>query len=475
MTEAAKRVKLKYEIRSVDDALDTIHKLFATAPHYKLKASLSVCLTRLMLCSVDGVDEGVMSGYVMTIIGFVFKTSGADSEREGRQLAACIGDAIVTGVLSRQRERGLEVIARAVLAALHQNNATNELNEYQIMVACDCLSFIFNRLSSAMEHLEISDTALDVLLFLLTSSSHSLRLYAAQTFRCLARAASSHIATWLSVVEKIIAIQLSEVLDGGRGKEAGAADPYWSLHGHMSALSAVVGVIPECSGGVSLAMLDSVFEVAKRLIGVDPSQHTTVAAWQLNECGWTLLASLIGLGSEWVAPRLNTLFSLWRNVLGRSPPTTPQRVEDIASDLRVRGKALVALRAFAHVMRHRIVVQAAGAFSPVLKATRVFLCTNFSLVKVHAATSRVHRAWSDGRRPCADCQSHSLCAARACCAGAAVRQGPGARHRGCAGHGEAGADGRVQRHPARVVHVVLFASAEVHRGRVHQRLSSVQH
>ena len=382
LSEAARRVRLKYEIKTVDDALDTIHKLFATAPHYKLKASLSVCLTRLMLCSVGAVEDGVMSGYVMTIIGFVFKTSGPDSEREGRQLAACIGDAIVTGILSRQRERGLEMIARSITQALHANNSSNELNEYQIMVACECLSFIFNRLSSALEHMDIKDTALDVLLFLLTSSSHSLRLHAAQTFRCLARAASSHIATWLSVVEKIIAIQLSEVLDGGRGKEVATADPYWSLHGHMSALSAVVGVIPECTGGVSLAMLDSVFEVSKRLICVEgEGKPMTIPAWQLNECGWTLLASLIGLGSEWVAPRLNALFTLWRNVLGKSPPTTPQAVQDIASDLRVRGKALVALRSFAHVMRHRIAVQGQGQFSPVLKATRVFLCTNFSLVK----------------------------------------------------------------------------------------------
>ena len=386
LSEAAKKVRLKYEIKSVDDALDTIHKLFATAPHYKLKASLSVCLTRLMLCSVDQVEDSVMSGYVMTIIGFVFRTSGGDSDREGRQLAACISDAVVVGILSRQRERGLEMIARSVLHALHANTSSNELNEYQIMVACDLLCFIFNRLSSAIEHLDITSTALDVLLFLLTSSSQSLRLYAAQTFRCLARSASSHIATWLSVVEKIVAIQLSEVLDGGRGKEAPTADPYWSLHGHMSALSAVVGVIPECNGGVSLAMLDSVFEVSRRLIQTEAEKPTTIPAWQLNECGWTLLSSLIGLGSEWVAPRLNPLFNLWRSVLGKSPPTTPQRVEDIASDLRVRGKALIALRSFAHVMRHRIAVQGQGQFSPVLKATRVFLCTNFSLVKVSPAS-----------------------------------------------------------------------------------------
>ena len=387
LTEAQRRSRPKYDIRTVDDALDTIHKLFATAPHYKLKASLSVCLTRLMLCSVDGVDDSVVAGYVMTIIGFVFKTSGPDSEREGRQLAACISDAVIVGILQRQRERGLEMIARSIIAALHANHASDELNEYQIMLACDCLSAVFNRLSSAVEHLDIKDAALDVLLFLLTSSSHSLRLYAAQCFRCLARAASSHIATWLSVMEKIIAIQLSEVFDGGRGKDGGSSgvDPYWSLHGHLSALTAVVGVIPECAGGVSIAMLDSVFEVSKRLIGVEAAAaggpQLTVPASALNECGWTLLAALIGLGSEWVAPRLNALFNLWRNVLGRSPPSTPQKVDDIAADLRVRGKALVALRSFSHVMRHRIVVQGAGQFSPVLKATRVFLCTNFSLVK----------------------------------------------------------------------------------------------
>ena len=383
VSEAVRKKRLTYEIRSMGDALELIQKLIAKAPQARLKASLSVCLTRLMQCGGGGVDDSVISAHVMTVIGFVFKTGGSESEREGRQLAACISDAIIGGILGRQSERGCEVIARAIVAALHANHASNELNEYQIMVSCECLSYIFNRLSSAVEHLDIKDSALDVLLFLLASPSHTLRLYAAQTFRCLARAAASHIATWLSVVEKIVAIQLSEVFDGGRGREQAAADPYASLHGHVSALSAVVGVILECEGGVSIGMLDSLFEVAKRLINTDADAQRalTVPAYLLNECGWQLLASLIGLGAEWVAPRLNALFNLWRNVLGRSPPSVQERAEDIAHDLRVRGKALVALRSFVHVMRHRIVVQAAGQFSPVLKATRVFLCTNFSFVK----------------------------------------------------------------------------------------------
>ena len=383
VSEAVRKKRLTYEIRSMSDALELIQKLIAKAPQARLKASLSVCLTRLMMCGGGGVDDSVMSAHVMTVIGFVFKTGGSESEREGRQLAACISDAIIGGILGRQSERGCEMIARAIISALHANHASNELNEYQIMVSCECLAYIFNRLSSAVEHLDIKDSALDVLLFLLASPSHTLRLYAAQTFRCLARAAASHIATWLSVVEKIVAIQLSEVFDGGRGREQAVADPYASLHGHVSALSAVVGVILECEGGVSIAMLDSLFEVAKRLINTDVAAHPqlTIPAHLLNECGWQLLASLIGLGAEWVAPRLNALFNLWRNVLGRSPPSVQERVEDIAHDLRVRGKALVALRSFVHVMRHRIVVQAAGQFSPVLKATRVFLCTNFSFVK----------------------------------------------------------------------------------------------
>ena len=383
VSEAVRKKRLTYEIRSMSDALELIQKLIAKAPQARLKASLSVCLTRLMMCGGGGVDDSVMSAHVMTVIGFVFKTGGSESEREGRQLAACISDAIIGGILGRQSERGCEMIARSIISALHANHASNELNEYQIMVSCECLAYIFNRLSSAVEHLDIKDSALDVLLFLLASPSYTLRLYAAQTFRCLARAAASHIATWLSVVEKIVAIQLSEVFDGGRGREQAVADPYASLHGHVSALSAVVGVILECEGGVSIAMLDSLFEVAKRLINTDGSAHgpLTVPVYLLNECGWQLLASLIGLGAEWVAPRLNALFNLWRNVLGRSPPSVQERAEDIAHDLRVRGKALVALRSFVHVMRHRIVVQAAGQFSPVLKATRVFLCTNFSFVK----------------------------------------------------------------------------------------------
>lgn len=300
----------------------------------------------------------------------------ATADQNARQLTACVSAALLTHLLPFQTERGLEAVGKAVVAflgtvikqqqqgaagaALQHDLATN----HQVLLCFQVLGFIFARLGLALEYLDLKDQCLEVLLYFLQHPQYIVRVACAQCFRSLARAASPQIATWLSVLYKIVSLQLVEVADSqdnavGRKSYDVDPTPYYSLHGHISALAAIVGVIPEAPCGVPSALLDDIFDVTRKLLSLAPAEGAPTASnvvhvHTLLEGGWMLLSSLIALGFEWNAARLTALFSLWRACLGKKPAAGKQRQDDVNLELKVRMKALVALRTFAQVMRFRM-------------------------------------------------------------------------------------------------------------------------
>jgi len=347
-----------------------------------------------------------------------------------RQWANCVSHMILHGVLPFQSERGLEAVGKAIVSFLNQliksggttpaasgpTAAHNDiLLNNQCLVSFQLLSFIFARLGLAVECMDLKDSCLESLLFFLPHPQYALRIGASQCLRALARAASPQIATWLSVIYKVVVMQLIEVTEHMENNEAAqqtktasprgrrgppsdnSIDPavMFSLHGHISALAAIVGVIPEAPCGVPSVIIESIFDVSKKLLSLTsngesstPNVNITpslnIQLHSLVEGGWLLLSSLVSLGSHWVSPRLSSLFQHWRACLGRKAFSGKQRQEDINLELKVRAKALVALRTFVQIMRSRWISQNhhnGHSSSPLLKATIPFLRTTFSLLK----------------------------------------------------------------------------------------------
>ena len=345
------------------------------------------------------------------------------ADQNTRQMMSLLSHTLLGGLLPYTSERGLEAVGKSVVGFLlmsvragsgagsggssgSASLASNDLqSNYQVLLCFHILAFIFSRLGLAVEFLELKDQCLEALLAFLPHPQYAVRIACAQCFRALARAASPAIATWISVLYKIVVLQLGEVTESegmivpasASGKKATAIEvdpaPYYSLHGHISALAAIVSIIPEAPCGVPSSILDSVFDVCKKLLSLAPPEGAPAAVSAPNnlhvhslvEGGWTLLSSLVSLGSEWVSSRINGLFLLWRGCLGRKPAAGRQKQDDINLELKLRWRALLALRTFAHVMRFKMTCPLAPGGtpnpSPILKATVIFLRNTFSLLK----------------------------------------------------------------------------------------------
>lgn len=121
--------------------------------------------------------------------------------------------------------------------------------------------------------------------------------------------------------------------------------------GHAYGLAALVSVIPErplyVSYDVSAKVLDMAIQLLKRA-----SEHDVKVADIEVEVAWTLIASLMSLGPNFVRPHLPQLLVLWRNALPK--PTTKDNgvgrsVTEWMFLLHVRESALGAIFCF---LRH---------------------------------------------------------------------------------------------------------------------------
>jgi hypothetical protein len=242
----------------------------------------------------------------------LLSTSSSSGNERGRQSAACIEYAVREGLLTGLNERALEAAGKQIVALLGAQTKVPDaqLNEFQVSVCLEHLSFILVQLGPAVESMDLKDKvtasfmskALEPLLYFLPNPRLWLRIHAAQSVRQLSRAAPTQIANWLSVLYKLVMMQMAEGLDSN-GEGVMELPLFFSLHGHISALAAIVGVIPESSCGVPVPLIESIFDVCKKLLILSPGKHDapdTPHRVALIESGWLLLSALIGLGTEWV-------------------------------------------------------------------------------------------------------------------------------------------------------------------------------
>jgi len=120
--------------------------------------------------------------------------------------------------------------------------------------------------------------------------------------------------------------------------------------GHAYGLAALVSIIPQrplyVSYDVSAKVLDMAMQLLKRA-----GEHDVKVAGIEIEVAWTLIASLMSLGPNFVRPHLSQLLVLWRNALPK--PTSKDSVNNAARSvsewlflLHIRESALGAIWCF---------------------------------------------------------------------------------------------------------------------------------
>ncbi|KAG2366768.1 armadillo-type protein [Suillus spraguei] len=189
----------------------------------------------------------------------------------------------------------------------------------------------------------VQDAVSVPLMALLTHPSHSVRVNASWTLRCFC------YSTPLRLPKAMLAIAESLQHDiESLQSPAAPSDIDRRTLGHSYGLAALVAIVPHrplyVSFDVSASVLDTATQLLKRA-----SDHDVHVAGVEVEVAWTLIASLMLLGPNFVRSHLPQLLVLWRNALPK--PTAKDNVSGRSTAewkflLHVRESALGAILCF---------------------------------------------------------------------------------------------------------------------------------
>lgn len=181
------------------------------------------------------------------------------------------------------------------------------------------------------------------LVTLLAHPSHTIRINAAWTLRCFCSSTPLRLPKTIITVFDLLQRDIATILS-----PAAPSDINTRSLGHAYGLAALVSIIPErplyVSYDVSAKVLDMAIQLLKRA-----GEHDVKIAGIEVEVAWTLIASLMSLGPNFVRAHLPQLLVLWRNALPK--PTSKDSNATRATGewmflLHVRESALGAILCF---------------------------------------------------------------------------------------------------------------------------------
>ncbi|KAG1904032.1 armadillo-type protein [Suillus fuscotomentosus] len=189
----------------------------------------------------------------------------------------------------------------------------------------------------------VQDAVSVPLMTLLTHPSHSVRVNASWTLRCFC------YSTPLRLPKAMLAIAESLQRDiESLQSPAAPSDIDRRTLGHSYGLAALVAIVPHRPLYVSFDVSASVLDTATQLLKRASDHDIHIAAVEV-EVAWTLIASLMLLGPNFVRSHLPQLLVLWRNALPK--PTAKDNVSGRSAAewkflLHVRESALGAILCF---------------------------------------------------------------------------------------------------------------------------------
>ncbi|PPQ91330.1 hypothetical protein CVT25_003770 [Psilocybe cyanescens] len=191
----------------------------------------------------------------------------------------------------------------------------------------------------------VQNALAEPLVTLLAHPSHTVRVTASWALRCFCHSTPLRLPkTILTVMDKLQR-DLSSLINPSSSAEV----PLRAL-GHAYGLAALVSIIPQRPLYVSYDVSAKVLDMASQLLKRAGEHDVKIAAVEV-EVAWTLIASLMSLGPNFVRPHLPQLLVLWRNALPK--PTTKDSTTNAGRSihewlflLHVRESALGAILCF---------------------------------------------------------------------------------------------------------------------------------
>ena len=189
----------------------------------------------------------------------------------------------------------------------------------------------------------VQDALMDPMMTLLSHPAHSVRLSAAWTLRCFCYSTPLRLPKVLLSLVELLQNDLSALVT-----PAAPSDINSRVLGRAYGLAGLLSVIPKRPLYASYDISANVFYIAVQQLKRAGEHDVKVAKVEI-EVAWTLIASLMTLGPNFVRAHLPQLLVLWRNALPK-PTTKDGQSGRSAAEwtflLSVREYALRAVHAF---------------------------------------------------------------------------------------------------------------------------------
>ena len=185
-------------------------------------------------------------------------------------------------------------------------------NSHVLVVALREVAGLLQQLGNAPT--PVQDALMDPMMTLLTHPVHTVRVSAAWTLRCFCYSTPLRLPKVLLNLVELLQNDLTAL-----ATPAAPSDINSRVIGRAYGLAGLLSVIPKRPLYVSYDISANVFYIAVQLLK-RAGEHDVKAAKVEIEVAWTLIASLMPLGPNFVRAHLPQLLVLWRNALPK--PTT---------------------------------------------------------------------------------------------------------------------------------------------------------
>lgn len=359
--EKAHRQMRHYTVNNLEDAVHLVGDIFKRSNNPTERTTLADILVSILDEQPDNFSDTYIESVVNMLMTLLRSSTATSTDPSSRQSARCIGFALRNGLLCRLKGRQLHRSAIFLLSYLKQHiGDASSVTDAQMFCCLQELSFIFQNIGPSVEMEQATSkendmkmVAIESLLPLFGDAKGWIRIYAAQCFRQLARSAPYSASDWIRTIYSVFKIRLAE-MDPNMGivdvveDQATALETIRSLNGHVHALAALIGIVPELPHGIPLGLLNDVYDGTLMLFEIDfgdPGAVDHEPRRSLREAAWLLLGAVISLGLHSSSDHFKRLFTLWKDCLANEVSDPPAGFK-WSREVRIRTQALLALRSY---------------------------------------------------------------------------------------------------------------------------------
>ncbi|KAH7927705.1 ARM repeat-containing protein [Leucogyrophana mollusca] len=290
-------------------------------------------------------NYALIVSHLMTEIGSNTKNSASRYDRlfTRNLVGALLRDLIAVRMLSEQGQIGaIQELSSSYLKrwpALMPGQVAP--NSQSLAIALKEVAGLLQQLGNAPP--PVQDAVSEPLLTLLTHPSHTVRVNASWALRCFCYSTPLRLPRAILTIAESLQRDLDSLQSPAAPSDIGRR-----ALGHAYGLAALVAVVPQRPLYVSFDVATNVLDTATQLLKRASDHEVHIAGIEV-EIAWTLIASLMLLGPNFVRSHVPQLLVLWRNALPKptsKDSTTRRTSAEWSFLLHVRDSALGAILCF---------------------------------------------------------------------------------------------------------------------------------